>query len=83
MEKEGKRSTKSKKSQSGGECDRTYPRRQKRRKQIELQGEFQKMKPPTFNGEKEGDEKSWLLNMTKYFQVYDYERNLKATLTIY
>lgn len=25
----------------------------------------------------------WLLNMTKYFHVYDYERNLKERLSIY
>lgn len=41
------------------------------------------IKPPMFDGEKEEDAKALLLNMTKYFQVYDYESNLKARLAIY
>lgn len=50
---------------------------------MDLQGEFRKIKPPTFYGEKEEDAEAWLLNMIKYFQVYDYESNLKAILTMY
>ena len=49
----------------------------------ELQGEFQKIKPPSYDGEKEEDAEAWLLNMIKYFQVYEYESNLKAILVFY
>ena len=49
----------------------------------ELQGEFRKIKPPSYDGEKEEDVEAWLLNMIKYFQVYEYESNLKARLSIY
>ena len=50
---------------------------------MELQGELWKIKPSTFDGEKEEDVEAWLLNMTKYFQVYEYDSNLKAKLSIY
>ena len=49
----------------------------------ELQGEFLKIKPPSYDGEKEEDAEAWLLNMIKYFQVYEYESNLKARLAVY
>lgn len=38
---------------------------------------------PTFVGEKEEETQEWLLNMTKYFQAYRYERKLKGIFTIY
>jgi hypothetical protein len=40
----------------------------------ELQGEFKKIKPPTFDGEhkKYEDAKAWLLGMRKYFQLHNY-----------
>ena len=44
----------------------------------ELQGEFWKIKPPSYDGEKEEDAEAWLLNMIKYFQVYEYESIMKA-----
>lgn len=50
---------------------------------MELQGEFRKIKPITFNGENEEDAEAWLFNMTKYFQVYEYENNINAKLIIY
>jgi len=31
-----------------------------------------------FDGKKEDYVEAWLLNMIKYFQVYEYESNLKA-----
>lgn len=49
---------------------------------MELQEEFRKIQPLTFDGEKEEDGEAWIL-MTKYFHVYEYERNLKARLVIY
>lgn len=27
--------------------------------------------------------KSWLINLTKYFQIYDYDETLKAQLVVY
>lgn len=54
-----------------------------KKKKVELQGEFQKIKPPTFYGEAEEVAEAWLINMNNYFQVYEYSRNLKARLAIY
>ena len=50
---------------------------------VELQGEFRKIKPPTFDGEAEEVAEAWLINMNKYFQVYEYNNNMKASLAIY
>ena len=50
---------------------------------MELQGEFRKIKPPTFDGEAKEVTEAWLINMKKYFQVYEYNSNLKARLAIY
>eukprot|EP00253_Pinus_taeda_P017012 PITA_17012 len=50
---------------------------------MELQGEFRKIKPPHFDGEQEEVTEAWLINMNKYFQLYDYDHNLKARLTIF
>ena len=63
------------------EEDETTRHQSKNKK--ELQCEFGKIKPPSYNGEKEEDVETWLLNMIKYFQVYEYERNLRARLAIY
>ena len=40
----------------------------------ELRGEMNKIKPPTFDGEKKKDEyaKTWLLGMRTYFQLHNY-----------
>ena len=47
----------------------------KKHKEIstELQGEFKKLKPPTFDGESKEAIVAWLLNIKQYFQVYNYE----------
>eukprot|EP00253_Pinus_taeda_P015852 PITA_15852 len=50
---------------------------------MELQGEFRKIKPPHFDGEQEEVAKAWLINMNKYFQLYEYDHNLKARLAIF
>ena len=42
-----------------------------KRPQMELQGEFRKIKPPHFDGELEEAAEAWLINMNKYFQVYE------------
>ena len=46
-------------------------------------GEFWKIKPPTFDGEAEEMAEAWIINMKKYFQVYEYNNKLKARLAIY
>jgi hypothetical protein len=48
-----------------------------------LFGEFKKIRPPNFDGESEEGEESWLLNMSKYFQIYNYPGNLRARLVVY
>eukprot|EP00253_Pinus_taeda_P011976 PITA_11976 len=54
-----------------------------KRQKVELQGEFQKIKPPHFDGEQEEAAEAWLINMNKYFQLYEYDHNLKARLAIF
>ena len=55
---------------SDSEEDDTTKHQSKQKK--ELHGEFQKIKPPSYDGEEEEDAEAWLLNMIKYFQVYEY-----------
>ena len=45
-----------------------------------LQGEFQKIKAPTFEGDLDDGEKEkqWLLGMSKYFEVHDYSNGIKS-----
>jgi hypothetical protein len=47
--------------------------------------EFNKSKPPTFDGEiKKGEEEEvWLLVLKNYFRVHDDSENLKARITIF
>jgi hypothetical protein len=64
--------------------DKTKPDR--KRKQVDhLEGEFKKIKPVTFDGEsRKGEEaKAWLLDIKKYFQIYNYSSNMKVTMAIY
>ena len=51
----------------------------------EMFREFKKIKPPMFNGEiEQGEEvESWLSEMKKHFQIYNYSDELKAKMTIY
>ena len=44
-----------------------------KRQRMELQGEFRKIKPPHFDGEQEEAAEAWLINMNKYFQLYEYD----------
>eukprot|EP00253_Pinus_taeda_P027714 PITA_27714 len=41
------------------------------------------MKPPHFDREQEEAAEAWLINMNKYFQLYEYDHNLKARLAIF
>lgn len=50
---------------------------------MELQGEFRKIKPPLFDGEQEEAVEAWLINMNKYFSLYEYDHNLKVRLAIF
>ena len=49
-----------------------------------LQGELQKIKPPSFDGQKfREDVEVWILVMKKYLQLHDYSNNLEARIAIY
>ena len=54
-----------------------------KKQKVELEGEFRKIKPPTFDGEVEEVAEAWIINMNKYFQFYEYNSKLKAFLAIY
>jgi hypothetical protein len=52
----------------------SHVRKHKRRTRVdELQGEMNKIKPPTFDGEhkKDEDAKKWLLGMRMYFHLHN------------
>jgi hypothetical protein len=51
----------------------------------ELQGEMNKIKPPTFDGEqkKDDDAKTWFLGMRKYFQLHNYSSHVEGIISIY
>jgi hypothetical protein len=54
---------------------RPYPTKKHKRSRVdELKGEMNKIKPPTFDGDrkKEEDVETWLLGMRKYFQLQNY-----------
>jgi hypothetical protein len=64
--------------------DKTNARR--KRKQVDhLEGEFNKIKPCTFDGESRTREesKAWLLDIKKYFQIYNYSSHMKVRMAIY
>ena len=50
-----------------------------------LQGEFQKIRSLTYEGEVNTGEKAkeWLLGMSKYFQVHNYSSVMQARFSIY
>jgi hypothetical protein len=51
----------------------------------ELQGEMNKIKPPTFDGEhkKDEDAETWLLGMSKYFQLHNHSSHVEGRISIY
>jgi hypothetical protein len=58
----------------------------RKRKRIDhLKGEFKNIKLATFDGEsRTGEEaKAWLLDIKKYFQIYNYSSNMKVRMAIY
>ena len=65
--------------------DNQYTEKRKYKPYEEISGEFEKIKPPTFNEETEKGEEfeSWLSGMKEYFQIYNYSNQLKARMDIY
>eukprot|EP00253_Pinus_taeda_P018433 PITA_18433 len=63
--------------------DNVLEQQTSKRQKMELQGEFRKIKPPLFDGEQEEAVEAWLININKYFQLYEYDQNLKARLAIF
>eukprot|EP00253_Pinus_taeda_P028923 PITA_28923 len=63
--------------------DNVFDQQNSKRQKVELQGEFRKIKPPHFDGEQEEAAKAWIINTNKYFQLYEYDNNLKARLAIF
>eukprot|EP00253_Pinus_taeda_P011485 PITA_11485 len=63
--------------------DNVFDQLTSKRRKVELQGEFRKIKPPHFDGEQEEVAEAWIINMNKYFQLYEYDNNLKARLAIF
>jgi len=41
------------------------------------------IKPPHFDREQEEAAEAWFINMNKYFQLYEYDHNLKVRLAIF
>lgn len=56
---------------------------QHHKNKMELQWDLKNIRPHTFDSEKEEDVEAFLLNTTKYFQVYENDNNLKERLEIY
>ena len=50
---------------------------------VEIQQEFKKIRPPTFDGEFGEITEAWLLIMTKYLYIYNYHEDLKSQLSLY
>eukprot|EP00253_Pinus_taeda_P019525 PITA_19525 len=63
--------------------DNVLEQQTSKRQKMELQGEFRKIKPPLFDEEQEEAVEAWLININKYFQLYEYDQNLKARLAIF
>jgi len=58
----------------------------KKIKQVDhLEGEFKRIKPTIFDGESRTgeEEEAWLLDIKKYFQIYNYSSNMKVRMAIY
>jgi hypothetical protein len=63
-----------------------YPTRKNRRSGVdELEGEMNKIKTPTFDGEhqKEEDVETWFLGMRKYFQLHNYSSHAEGRIAMY
>jgi hypothetical protein len=61
-------------------------RHQRRKQEVNsFQGEMRKLKPPSFEGEREreDDAEAWLLGIMRYFQFHNYSSNLEARIATY
>jgi hypothetical protein len=59
---------------------------QRRKQEIDiLQGELRKLKPPSFDGEREReyDVEAWFLGIRRYFQLHNYSSNLESRISTY
>jgi hypothetical protein len=64
----------------------SHVRHQRRKLGLDsLQGELRKIKPPSFDGEREreDDVEAWLLGLISYFQLHKYSSNLEARISTY
>jgi hypothetical protein len=70
---------------AGNGSSLSHARRYKRFGVDELQGEMNKIKPATFDGEHKKDEdvETWLLGMRKYFQLHNYSSYVEGRIAIY
>jgi len=80
---ENAESTERHKEDEEGHSDNVFNQRKTKRKNMELQGEFKKIKPSLFEGEFEEAVEAWLIEMGKYFQIYEYTDKPKARLVVY
>jgi len=68
----------------GNTLQKTIPKTKKRKwHDNKLFGDLKKIRPPNFDGEFEEGEKAWILNMGKYFQIYNYLGNLRVRFSMY
>jgi hypothetical protein len=61
-------------------------RQQGRKPEVDsLQGEVRKLKPPSFDGEREreDDVEAWFLGIMRYFQLHNYSSHLEAKISTY
>jgi hypothetical protein len=61
-------------------------RHQRRKQEIDsFQGELRKLKPPSFDGEREreDDVEAWFLGIRRYFQFHNYSSNQEARISTY
>jgi hypothetical protein len=61
-------------------------RHQRRKQEVDsLQGEPRKLKPPSFDGEREREDyaATWLLGLRRYFQLHNFSSNLEARIASY
>jgi hypothetical protein len=63
-------------------------RHQRRRHELgNLQGEMRKLKPPSFDGEREREKKddaeAWFLGFGRYFQLHKYSSNIESRISTY
>jgi len=76
-------STKGHNEEEEGHLDNAFDQKRNKRQKKKLQGELKKIKPSMFEGESEEVVEAWMIDMGKYFQIYEYTKKLKARIAIY